>query len=53
LTARRCVALGVATVAASVLSLLVAPAADAMCVPGSVTLLPKPHVEPPRCYPHP
>jgi hypothetical protein len=29
------------------------PAANATCIPGSVTLYPKPHVELPRCEPPP
>lgn len=40
-----------AAVAAPVL--LTAAPAHATCIPGSVTLYPKPHVELPRCEPPP
>jgi hypothetical protein len=53
LTARRLVPIVVAAIAAFLLSVVGAPAADAMCTPGSLTLLPKPHFEPPRCEVHP
>jgi hypothetical protein len=53
LTARRGIALMVLAIAAFLLSAAGAPAANATCIPGSLTLLPKPHFEPPRCSPPP
>lgn len=50
---RKPIPLAVAAIAAFVLSVIGATSADAMCVPGSLTLLPKPHFEPPRCETHP
>lgn len=50
---RRALTAASAAIAAFVLSVVGAPSADAMCVPGSLTLLPKPHFDPPRCETHP
>jgi hypothetical protein len=43
----------IAAAIAFVASMLVARPASAMCRPGSLTLLPKPSFEPPRCEPYP
>jgi hypothetical protein len=53
LTVRRFVPLVVAAIAVFLLSVVGAPSANAMCTAGSLTLLPKPHFEPPRCEVHP
>ena len=50
LTAR---SLLVAVIAALLVGVFGSPSANATCIPGSLTLLPKPHFEPPRCSPPP